>query len=496
MASVISDMSKKFFQIFISVVAVVVIGAIGYFYYQSLHAEGLLGPGIINGIAVSNITDTSATVSWNTSTAVDSLAYDAYLIGEPHLLSYSSPLVQDATVSTSHQLTLTGLKPCYQYQYWVGFHDAGLPSNSYWTSQGSWYLQTTGCPAGATINKFVGAGMNPTTFSDGSLSMVGSGVTQAKVSFPIADIPPTGYGIYIAQYNKNIGAITNVQNAVGNNSYRIDLLNDMSNWSGKSGQLVHTVSQPATVTLSYSGATVSDPSALEMVRSDDSSSWTVLSGCTTDSVAKTVSCPTSNFSTFALVTEATAPVVTPPAATSSSSSSSTSTTTKKTTTRKATTTTAPATATPVATDTTAAEPVTTDQTATDTTTPEVVYTGTLVAKVVDPAGNAVSGATISLSGITGSRTSDSDGIVVFSGVPSGSYTLTADSANYIGTKDVTITNDGTITNVIFQLTSRATGMTTTTKVIIGVGIAVLLGLIILVLIRRRNNSQPTFSRGV
>ncbi len=147
------------------------------------------------------------------------------------------------------------------------------------------------------------------------------------------------------------------------------------------------------------------------------------------------------------------------------------TTTPKTTTPKTTTTPPKTTTTPT--------PTTTTPTVT-TPAPVVPTTTTVVAKITLPDGTAAVGATVSLSSITGTKTTDSEGLALFSSVAPGTYTLSASTPDYFGSKDITITIDSAVNSVALELAKKPISKTVLYE--IGGGVAALLAIIIFIIV--------------
>jgi hypothetical protein len=84
---------------------------------------------------------------------------------------------------------------------------------------------------------------------------------------------------------------------VGDYFYQLSAANETTN------NPVHTFTTPLTITIAYNPTTTQNLNNLQVGRYDTGTGWTLLSGCTTNTTANTIACPTSNFSYFALLAD-------------------------------------------------------------------------------------------------------------------------------------------------------------------------------------------------
>jgi phosphodiesterase/alkaline phosphatase D-like protein len=96
-------------------------------------------PPIISGVAVSTITDTSATIVWTT----DEPANSQVEYGESTSLGSTTPLVP--TLVVSHSVALSGLTPSTTYYFRVKSSDAAAD-----LAVSPFYTFTTGAPSDIT----------------------------------------------------------------------------------------------------------------------------------------------------------------------------------------------------------------------------------------------------------------------------------------------------------------------------------------------------------
>ncbi|MGD0796574.1 MAG: fibronectin type III domain-containing protein, partial [Acidobacteriaceae bacterium] len=111
-------------------------GATGYSAQYSFTTTGaaVVQPPVISNVAVSSITNTSATITWTTDQASSSL------VNFGTTTSYGSSSMLNSTLVTSHSVTLTGLTPGTTYDFDVVSANAGAMSS---TSPNSSFLTTS-----------------------------------------------------------------------------------------------------------------------------------------------------------------------------------------------------------------------------------------------------------------------------------------------------------------------------------------------------------------
>ena len=131
-------------------------------------------PPVISNVASSNVTGNSATITWTTNEAADSLATAG--TGTPP----SGNNASDATLVTSHSVNLTGLSECTTYKYLVTSADAAGNSATA-TNGGAYYTFSTGKnvnPTYASTNVPVAIPDNNPTGASSTLTVADTKVIQ------------------------------------------------------------------------------------------------------------------------------------------------------------------------------------------------------------------------------------------------------------------------------------------------------------------------------
>ncbi len=236
----------------------------------------------------SSTTATTATITWTTNEASDSQ------VNFSPVSTFIASSTLDATLKTSHSVTLTSLKPCAKYFFRVRSLDASR--NPVVSSTGT--FRTTGCTGGAPV---LSDAESAITSSGGSVSLLSSGKGLALTVPPSFASTTNSAYFQIKQLSKadfisSAGSPTN-KTAVGNYVYNLaSLPNSTSTLSSFDSSL--------TVTITYDDSDVSnmDESTLRIHRYDGSS-WNELSGCSVNSASNTVTCSTTRFSDFVLFGE-------------------------------------------------------------------------------------------------------------------------------------------------------------------------------------------------
>ncbi|MDD5318643.1 MAG: peptidoglycan-binding protein [Candidatus Pacebacteria bacterium] len=230
-----------------------------------------------------NLNSTVASSTYTLSYETDELATSTLAVNPQGIMQYASSTVAS---STSYNFTLNNLVPCAQYQYNLDLNDAYDNATS--TSEP---FNTT-CLANAVVA--TSTILNIATSTGGTLSLntltlsvpAGYSTTSSQSSFQAFELDaPTVLSAFPVPSNQLVNA---------GNIYQL------SSITGTSTSL-STFSTPLTVTMTY------DPSALGstdqnslVIYRNDGGSWQALTSCTVDTSNHTVSCPTSNFSTFAI----------------------------------------------------------------------------------------------------------------------------------------------------------------------------------------------------
>ena len=247
----------------------------------------------ISGIVTSTAT-TSATFTWATSKPTSSLIN----FGPTSSFGTSTPLTDTNPLVTSHTVTIPALLGCTVYLYQLQDTDAG---GNIATSSTSFIL-TPGCANTANV----------LAYTSGSLtSAIGATKTLATGGHTITVVYPAGVTATSTSLGVQIKALDGLGSLgmpspslllVASSTYELKALTDATT-------TLTSFALPVTITESYATADISgiSESSLTMYHYH-AGAWIALTGCTQDTVGKTVSCPTSGFSTFALF--GTAPVIT------------------------------------------------------------------------------------------------------------------------------------------------------------------------------------------
>ncbi len=233
-----------------------------------------------------------ATITWTTDTAASSrISY-----GTNSSYGVTTSETNTGTRVTSHSVVLSGLVSCVTYHYSV--YSADAASNS--STSGDNTFTTGGCAGNSSVSSENHSHSKISHTAGGSIDLLSSG---KGLSLTV----PTSFGsndadFQIKKLNKStvIGAIGSPSGytAAGDYVYDLHALSDTTT-------AVSSFSSPLTVTLTYAAGDVSglDESTLKIYRYD--SSWAMLSNCSVNTTAKTVTCDTDGFSTFSIFGQAT-----------------------------------------------------------------------------------------------------------------------------------------------------------------------------------------------
>ena len=232
-----------------------------------------------------------ATVTWSTDEASSSqLEY-----GTNSTYGTTTTEADTSTRVTSHSVELSGLQSCTNYHYRAISRDAA--GNTLTGSDQT--FTSTGCTGSSTVETQVEKTV--TTASGGTVELEESGSTQVSLT-----IPPRFAGsdadFQVKKLDKDTVLLTtstptSAKKAIGDHVYQLDALSSPT-------ERVSSFDQAITVTMNYTDAQVVgyDESTLTIYRWDGSA-WYELDNCTVDTVANTISCTTSAFSTFVLFGE-------------------------------------------------------------------------------------------------------------------------------------------------------------------------------------------------
>jgi len=263
-------------------------------------ALSAIGSVIVDTVApvVSDVTTTSGGaanqqgISWSTHENASSIV--SY--GPTTNLGTTTTEIDVGTRVQSHSVVLTNLISCSIYHFKVTSTDAA--GNT--TTSGDQSFITNGCAGSADV--LADAVASATTASGGSVSLDTIAVTI-----------PSGYAnddadFQIKQINRE-SALLAVGNPVnmllaGGKVYDVKALTD-ANTS------ITSFSKPLSIALQYTAEDIAGlaESSLAIYRWDPGTGWAKLDNCTVDTVARSVTCTTTHFSTFALYGTAKVPAL-------------------------------------------------------------------------------------------------------------------------------------------------------------------------------------------
>ncbi len=238
-------------------------------------------------------TTSGATVTWTTNEAASS----AVTYGLTSSYNATTTEADIATRVTAHSVALTGLVSCATYHYHAISKDAagntGVSADATFT--------TKGCAGNANVKSQSAHGVSRSAGGTIAQTSETTGLTLTiPAAFASADADPQ---FQIKQLDKAvaieaIGSPSGYQIA-GDHVYDLHSLVDNST-------AITSFAKELTVTLNYNADDFAgiDESTLKVFRNDDGV-WTELSNCSVDRSAKSVTCETDHFSTFAIFGQAT-----------------------------------------------------------------------------------------------------------------------------------------------------------------------------------------------
>lgn len=251
-----------------------------------------------------NPSSTTAVITWTSDESSSSMV--EYGLTS----SYGSSTSETDTSPrvTSHSVTISSLIPCSIYQFRTISKDAATNQ----VASSSSTFTTTGCAGSASVSA-QSSSSQIDTVAGGSTTLTSDSRT-VNLTIPAGYSGTSAY-FQIKQIDKTsvINSISTPTNfgVAGNMVYDFKALTAVDTQTS-------SFSQPITVSLTYTDSDIVglDQATLVIYRYD--SSWSALSNCSTNLGTKTVTCTTTNFSTFALFGQ--------PTSTSTSSSSTSSST--------------------------------------------------------------------------------------------------------------------------------------------------------------------------
>lgn len=238
---------------------------------------------VLTSVATSTAT-TTATITWTTDEAASSM------VNFGPSSSYGTSTVETDTSPrvTSHSVSLASLTACTQYHFQASSTDA--VGNIGTSTDDTFY--TTGCTSSASITASESQAITTAaggTVTEGVLSLTVptsfSGTTTSAV-FQAHELDSTAFFLNVS--------VPSGKNRVGDKVFNLKALIDATT-------TLSTFSEALTVSLSYSASDVSslDDSTLVIYRYDGSD-WHALSGCSTNTTSRVVTCSTTAFSDFAI----------------------------------------------------------------------------------------------------------------------------------------------------------------------------------------------------
>ncbi|MBI2463271.1 MAG: LysM peptidoglycan-binding domain-containing protein [Candidatus Spechtbacteria bacterium] len=230
---------------------------------------------------------TSSSITYNTnsltSTKADYGLTDQY--GSTTSETDTSPRVM------SHTVSLSSLVACTTYHYRTRATDATATED---VSSDNTFT-TTGCTASAPVTAETASAI--TTAAGGTVALT-SNNTGISLAIPAA-FTGTDANIQVKKIDATtvFRAVTAPSGYSGISTYTYDL----KALSGV-GTSVTTFNNPITITMTYTDADIPPTISQHTLKIHryDGVNWNELTGCTVNSLAKTVTCTTTSFSTFAL----------------------------------------------------------------------------------------------------------------------------------------------------------------------------------------------------
>lgn len=251
----------------------------------------------VSGVSAST-TNSTATISWSSNTEMSTqIEY-----GLTSSYGNSTTEIDTSPRVTSHSQTVSNLASCTTFHYRAKSNAAGgnqaVSADSTFT--------TGGCVGSASVLSETSATI--TNAAGGTVSLLGGGAGVTLTA-------PAGFGGYDAEFQiKHIAPtpVLNIAPAPSNYLITGNLTYDLRCLTSTSDAQT-SFTNAITVTFSYADTQIMglNESSLRIFRWDGSS-WQLLSGCSVNRAANTVSCSTTAFSTFALFGQQT-PLPGPPA---------------------------------------------------------------------------------------------------------------------------------------------------------------------------------------
>lgn len=249
-------------------------------------------PPVISSVAAEASGTGAAIVTWTTNEAASTKVRYGLVASNMSATSESdtSPRV------TSHSRTLTGLLSCTTYRYEVVSRDAALN-----TATGSVKTFTTGgCGGGAEVASSTGTSVIANASGSTGRLVLPDAVEIVVPTGYIASNPTCPSG---AQFQMKALSAEPVKNALGSPPGKDTIVNalDLSAYCPDSTR-VTSFDEPLTLTFSYTDDDISglNESSLAVYRwGSDSTDWEQLT-CSVNTGANTITCETTDFSSFGI----------------------------------------------------------------------------------------------------------------------------------------------------------------------------------------------------
>lgn len=240
-----------------------------------------------SSVTATSTTATTTVITWTTSEVTSSLVN----LGVASSYGSSTPETDTATRVTSHSVTISSLIACTSYHFQVQSIDAGLNT----ATSTDYTFETLGCTGDTTISTSTKNDIATSTggsITNGDLTVTVPIEFTATSSSVIFQINQLERDSFLTAASTPSGVI-----AAGSDIFQVSAFTDPST-------RLDTFTESITLTLSYSTSDFDGitESTMKIYRYS-SSIWNVLSSCSVDTDAKTVTCTTTAFSDFAIFGE-------------------------------------------------------------------------------------------------------------------------------------------------------------------------------------------------
>ncbi len=246
--------------------------------------EDTVSPVVVGEIVVSNISNDGATITWTTDEPTTSAIYYDVHREDQH------GLVIGATLTTEHQIDLSGLISCSEYFFVVGGEDA---SENFYTSSVEEF-ETSGC-VGQVTSQDVGDlvppdSVNTFSFENAKVEIVaGPGIVDRDAVFQVKRLS-------VSSVDGEVGCPVDAK-PLGENIYDIKLLDNYDS--------VASIREPVTVTIDYGDEDIDNikEESLSLYHYAEGVGWQKLNSCSVNKEEKKITCEVQNFSKFMVAVE-------------------------------------------------------------------------------------------------------------------------------------------------------------------------------------------------